>query len=173
MGKTAEDMQRAVDIYQSELARLQQMAKETKEEEAAAKKDLEVSKIKTNPAAELGSKFGLFNPAGFMANFPPPPPPPPHPAIPAEVDPVVNKRSNQSGSNNASPLQGMASITNSLTSQPIVPPYRPSQRSYKAVLPPITQEQFDRFESLNTEELVRKVRQWKVLTFGAGSQGDF
>ena len=51
----------------------------------------------------------------------------------------------------------MASITNSLTTQPLHAPYRPAQRSYKAVLPPITQEQFDRYESLNTEDLVKRV----------------
>ena len=53
----------------------------------------------------------------------------------------------------------MASITNSLTTQPLHAPYRPAQRSYKAVLPPITQEQFDRYENLNTEDLVKRVKE--------------
>jgi homeobox protein cut-like len=58
-----------------------------------------------------------------------------------------------------SPLQRMASITNSLVSHPHLPnsgsggyPSRP-----KPCLPPITQQQFDKFQHLNTDETVRKV----------------
>lgn len=58
----------------------------------------------------------------------------------------------------ASPLQRMASITNSLISQPSTPSHHsPSQRPLKAVLPPITQQQFDQFNNLNTEDIVKKV----------------
>jgi len=62
-----------------------------------------------------------------------------------------------------SPLQRMASITNSLISQQASAPSHVGQspRPLKAVLPPITQQQFDQFNNLNTEEIVRKVR--KVL----------
>ncbi|XP_013167772.1 PREDICTED: homeobox protein cut isoform X3 [Papilio xuthus] len=64
------------------------------------------------------------------------------------------------GSAAASPLQRMASITNSLISQPSNPPHHPPpQRSMKAVLPPITQQQFDLFNNLNTEEIVRRVKE--------------
>jgi homeobox protein cut-like len=57
-----------------------------------------------------------------------------------------------------SPLQRMASITNALISQPPTQHHHsPSQRPLKAVLPPITQQQFDQFNNLNTEEIVRKV----------------
>ncbi|XP_050434571.1 homeobox protein cut isoform X2 [Adelges cooleyi] len=60
----------------------------------------------------------------------------------------------------ASPLQRMASITNALISQPATPHHHsPSQRPLKAVLPPITQQQFDQFNNLNTEEIVRKVKE--------------
>lgn len=60
----------------------------------------------------------------------------------------------------ASPLQRMASITNSLISQPSNPPHHPPpQRSMKAVLPPITQQQFDLFNNLNTEDIVRRVKE--------------
>lgn len=63
-----------------------------------------------------------------------------------------------SPSASVSPLQRMASITNSLISQPPTPHHHaPSQRPMKAVLPPITQQQFDQFNNLNTEEIVRKV----------------
>ncbi|KAJ4445329.1 hypothetical protein ANN_07134 [Periplaneta americana] len=60
----------------------------------------------------------------------------------------------------ASPLQRMASITNSLISQPSTPTHHsPSQRPLKAVLPPITQQQFDMFNNLNTEDIVKKVKE--------------
>lgn len=60
----------------------------------------------------------------------------------------------------ASPLQRMASITNSLISQPPSQPHHsPAQRPLKAVLPPITQQQFDLYNNLNTEEIVKKVKE--------------
>ena len=59
-----------------------------------------------------------------------------------------------------SPLQKMASITNSLISQPSASTHpSPSQRPLKAVLPPITQQQFDMYNNLNTEEIVKKVKE--------------
>lgn len=66
-----------------------------------------------------------------------------------------------SGTAAVSPLQRMASITNSLISQQASAPSHTTQspRPLKAVLPPITQQQFDQFNNLNTEEIVRKVRQ--------------
>ena len=59
----------------------------------------------------------------------------------------------------ASPLQRMASITNSLLSQTTAPttPSNPS-RPTKAVLPPITQQQFDQYNNLNTEDIVKHVK---------------
>ncbi|CAH1129596.1 unnamed protein product [Ceutorhynchus assimilis] len=60
----------------------------------------------------------------------------------------------------ASPLQRMASITNSLISQPPSQPHHSSsQRPLKAVLPPITQQQFDLYNNLNTEDIVKKVKE--------------
>jgi len=60
----------------------------------------------------------------------------------------------------ASPLQRMASITNSLITQPPVTPHHSTpQRPTKAVLPPITQQQFDMFNNLNTEDIVRRVKE--------------
>lgn len=59
----------------------------------------------------------------------------------------------------ASPLQRMASITNSLISQPSTPTHHAAnQRPLKAVLPPITQQQFDLYNNLNTEDIVKRVR---------------
>lgn len=58
----------------------------------------------------------------------------------------------------ASPLQRMASITNSLISQPSTPTHHSAnQRPLKAVLPPITQQQFDMYNNLNTEDIVKRV----------------
>jgi len=65
------------------------------------------------------------------------------------------------GGNNggvASPLQRIASITNSLMSQPSNPTLpQVTQRPMKAILPPITQQQFDTYQNLNTEDIVKKV----------------
>ena len=157
-GKSPEELQRAVEIYQQELTKLQQkMAAAAKQEEDESKE--------TKHQRPLG--------------LPPPPPPPAAPppsSKPAEERPLGSSPavlaaasapsplplppaapSAGAGGGDASPLQGMASITNSLTTQPLHAPYRPAQRSYKAVLPPITQEQFDRYDSLNTEDLVKRV----------------
>ncbi|UYV68507.1 CUX2 [Cordylochernes scorpioides] len=64
------------------------------------------------------------------------------------------------GPASASPLQRMQSITNSLLSQPSLPALpSPSQRPAKAILPPITQQQFDQYNNLNTEDIVKKVKE--------------
>jgi hypothetical protein len=62
----------------------------------------------------------------------------------------------------------MASITNSLISTPSTPSHHsPAQRPLKAVLPPITQQQFDQFNNLNTEDIVKKVRKLvRILIIG-------
>ncbi|KAJ0172886.1 hypothetical protein K1T71_011062, partial [Dendrolimus kikuchii] len=78
----------------------------------------------------------------------------------AILPPAITPNEDFSSSAAASPLQRMASITNSLISQPSNPPHHPQpQRSMKAVLPPITQQQFDLFNNLNTEDIVRRVKE--------------
>ncbi|XP_053616998.1 homeobox protein cut isoform X2 [Plodia interpunctella] len=78
----------------------------------------------------------------------------------AILPPAITPNDDFSSSAAASPLQRMASITNSLISQPTNPPHHaPPQRSMKAVLPPITQQQFDLFNNLNTEDIVRRVKE--------------
>ena len=58
-----------------------------------------------------------------------------------------------------SPLQRMASITNSLVTQnSMAGGGGHGNRPLRAVLPPITQQQFDQFSHLNTDETVRRVR---------------
>ena len=204
MGKSPEDMQKAVEIYQQELIKLQQkallqagvpesklptilgesarsrdgsddgkdrensiMAKDNNNED----KPSSVASASPPPLSRLPLPGGVsppkfspssFGPAGFLsslaaggaaaaaAGLPPPP-------LIVDDPKPGSGASSVSSNSSASPLQGMASITNSLTSQPINSPYRPTQRSFKAILPPITQEQFDRYEHINTDELVRKV----------------
>lgn len=78
----------------------------------------------------------------------------------AILPPAMTPTEDYSGSAAASPLQRMASITNSLISQPPAQPHHTtSQRPLKAVLPPITQQQFDVYNNLNTEEIVKKVKE--------------
>ncbi|XP_059177157.1 homeobox protein cut-like 1 isoform X2 [Physella acuta] len=56
-----------------------------------------------------------------------------------------------------SPLQRMQNIANSLTSRPNAG--MPNAKPLRAVLPPITQEEFDRYANMNTDELVKKVKE--------------
>lgn len=74
------------------------------------------------------------------------------------LPPAMTPSEEFSGAAAASPLQRMASITNSLISQPSTPTHHsPNQRPLKAVLPPITQQQFDMYNNLNTEDIVKRV----------------
>ncbi|XP_022257639.1 homeobox protein cut-like isoform X2 [Limulus polyphemus] len=60
----------------------------------------------------------------------------------------------------ASPLQQMQSITNSLLSQSTMTNTSSTlQRPTKAILPPITQQQFDQYNNLNTEDIVKNVKE--------------
>lgn len=78
----------------------------------------------------------------------------------AILPPAMTPTEDFSASATASPLQRMASITNSLISQPPTQPHHTtSQRPLKAVLPPITQQQFDLYNNLNTEDIVKKVKE--------------
>lgn len=58
-----------------------------------------------------------------------------------------------------SPLQRMASITNALVSQPPSVSFGTPQRPLRNALPPITQQQFDRYSHLNTDETVRRIKE--------------
>ena len=59
-------------------------------------------------------------------------------------------------SDSMSPLQRMQSIANSLVSKANVPAH--IQKPLKAVLPPISQEEFDRYSTLNTDDVVKQVK---------------
>ena len=56
-----------------------------------------------------------------------------------------------------SPLQRMQNIANSLTSRPQMGVS--NSKPLRAVLPPITQEEFDQYANMNTDELVKKVKE--------------
>ncbi|XP_043476898.1 homeobox protein cut-like isoform X10 [Leptopilina heterotoma] len=74
------------------------------------------------------------------------------------LPPAMTPSEEFAGAAAASPLQRMASITNSLISQPSTPTHHSAnQRPLKAVLPPITQQQFDMYNNLNTEDIVKRV----------------
>ncbi len=123
--------------------------------------DAKDDKTRTSPDFKLGGLGGLHGSLPPTGLFPPPPPLPPPPPVSAAAAVALGLHEEAlkaGGGPSSSPLQGMASITNSLTNQPLPAPYRPAQRSIKAILPPITQEQFDRYSDINTEELVRTVR---------------
>ncbi|XP_063850975.1 homeobox protein cut-like isoform X3 [Scylla paramamosain] len=73
---------------------------------------------------------------------------------------AVSSSSGEDLSVSASPLQRMASITNSLMTGPSIPTNAPvPQKPLKAILPPITQQQFDQYSNLNTEDIVKKVKE--------------
>ncbi|CAB0029747.1 unnamed protein product [Trichogramma brassicae] len=76
------------------------------------------------------------------------------------LPPAMTPSEEFTGAAAASPLQRMASITNSLISQPSTPTHHSgNQRPLKAVLPPITQQQFDIYNNLNTEDIVKRVKE--------------
>ncbi|KAL5016636.1 hypothetical protein ScPMuIL_006225 [Solemya velum] len=56
-----------------------------------------------------------------------------------------------------SPLQRMQNIANSLINRPNMS--TPTAKPLKAVLPPITQDQFDKYSNVGTEELVKLVKE--------------
>lgn len=65
------------------------------------------------------------------------------------------KQEQVSSSRGSSPLQQMQNITNQFLSSSQA--HLLQQKPLKHVLPPISQDQFDKYTGLNTEDLVRKV----------------
>lgn len=84
----------------------------------------------------------------------------------------VNSSTAQLVATTASPLQRMASITNSLvTGPPLGSTHGLSQKPMKAVLPPITQQQFDMYSNINTEDIVKRVSKMTHAYYSALSVG--
>ena len=143
----AGDFQQALSLYHEELARLHQSAMASVMKEAGAERRLASATPTESEAGESEASarelkpslsppalpLKLSGPAKSAGAWLPAPDSeratPPGPAPPAT----------------GSPLQRMASITNSLvTSPPSVSFGCPSNRSNRTALPPITQQQFDR-----------------------------
>ena len=82
------------------------------------------------------------------------------PSGPPSFFPSAGGGNNKPEDASGSPLQRMASITNALVSQP--PPVNfpgSSPRPLKHALPPITQQQFDRYSHVNTDDTVRRIKE--------------
>ena len=65
----------------------------------------------------------------------------------------------QAAAGSGSPLQRMASITNSLVTTPPSVSFGCPRANFKTSLPPITQQQFDRYAHLNTDDVVRRIKE--------------
>ena len=168
------DLQRAMDVYQQEFNRLQQnaLAAAFRAQQNGSSKDEDTKSETPNPpespvtssgdtkspGARQESPIGKFNSVNRLKN-----------AFFSAYVPFHFQIGKGPGSGlfpavdgdivgSLSPLQRMASITNSLVSQPPMPGQPPINRPNRASLPPITQQQFDRFSHLNTDEVVRRVR---------------
>lgn len=74
--------------------------------------------------------------------------PAPHTAFPHHFSPTDSS---------SSPLQRMQNIANSLMNRTQIG--APCNKPLKAVLPPITQEDFDSYANINTEDLVKQVKE--------------
>ncbi|KAL3856803.1 hypothetical protein ACJMK2_011520, partial [Sinanodonta woodiana] len=102
--------------------------------------------LNSNSAHPTASAFFLVRPNANghdkFDNHPPPTQPNVGPFSPTEC---------------VSPLQRMQNIANSLMTRSHVGP--PITKSMKAVLPPITQEEFDKYSNMNTDDLVKKVKE--------------
>lgn len=86
--------------------------------------------------------------------------PSPNTSLNQSILPPSTTPTDFSSTSPTNPLQRMASITNSLLTQPIQAPHQPQQnRPNKAVLPPITQQQFDMYSNLNTEDIVSRIKE--------------
>lgn len=151
------DLQRAMDIYQQELSRLQQSALAAAIRAQNGKED-EIKEEQSRATPEKNMDQGEN---GRRSNATPSPKSSPSsPNIASTPVASLSDVSTMDLAASLSPLQRMASITNSLVTQPMMPNHGLSQsRPNKAVLPPITQQQFDKFQHLNTDEVVRRIKE--------------
>jgi len=112
--------------------------------------DLRIKKENVGPdlLRHTGSAFTLVRPrsARLSSNSSPPPPSTPAAASSAQAP----YSSPLASTDDLSPLQQMQSIANSLLTK--------TQRPLRAVLPPITQQQIEKYTTVNTDDLVRKIK---------------
>lgn len=131
-----------------------------KEKKICNGEDKDQSDIKDEALRHSGSAFSLVRPKIEPGSQPSSGSTASSPLGNSILPPAMTPNDEFSNSAVASPLQRMASITNSLISQPPSQPHHSSsQRPLKAVLPPITQQQFDQYNNLNTEDIVKKVKE--------------
>ena len=172
MDRENKDMQRALNIYQMELSKIHQKAMAaTTSGGGSDAGDGRTSEPAVSPvpkSIDENSREGCDDSDNEdkKASLPGGPPPAPFPVLgfPADLPkfPVVTSVATPGM---VSPLQQIASITNSLSANPgslgaNLPFPRPGgsqQKPFKNILPPIHQAQLDRYDSINTEEVVRQV----------------
>lgn len=162
-GPGSEDLKLALSFYQAEINHLQKLPNSehsemdgqplSEDSDKESLRDLEKENQDTKEDINKTSPGGPFSMlqaqldqsiiGGIRPNMSP------HPVFP-------NPPFGLAGVEN--PLQRMANITNSLVSQPLPSPHF-GQRPLKAILPPITQQQFDHFSHLNTDETVRRTKE--------------
>ncbi|XP_055946575.1 homeobox protein cut-like 1 isoform X1 [Argiope bruennichi] len=119
-------------------------------------------KTEPNISSSMNSKSSSTpTPGSYRHHSPSPAPPALLPLSDSKTSsPGAPQSSTEDLTTSASPLQRMQSITNSLLSQSSLPSLpNPPQRPAKAVLPPITQQQFDQYNNVNTEDIVKKVKE--------------
>ncbi|XP_067138284.1 homeobox protein cut-like 1 isoform X4 [Centruroides vittatus] len=176
--RTQDEIRQALSIYHQELSRLTQLGSVTSANSYSSTREdgpidatvqsrnrqeqKNAGSVDSDNLRHHGSAFSLVRPKAepstgsvksFVRNSTPSPTPP---LLPLSESPAGGEDLTSS----ASPLQRMQSITNSLLSQSSVPNLpTPPQRPAKAVLPPITQQQFDQYNNLNTEDIVKKVKE--------------
>ena len=142
---SAGDFHQALSLYHEELARLQQSAMAS-----AIKDGAEQRRLATPTDSEAGDRDTETMPAPCLT--PPALPlklggaPQKSPFFPGAPEPAQEASGPSPATpGTGSPLQRMANITNSLmTSPPSVSFGNPNSNRSRAVLPPITQQQFDR-----------------------------
>lgn len=162
LDKDGKEMQKALNIYQQELSRLHQRALSSAS--GAVEPDQESNEAAVSPIAKSAEGSEKEDETGEPGD-----PKKPRLSFPHGLgfpDPeLVKSLPSSTAGGLVSPLQQIASITNSLnvTSATTLPFPRPGsqqmmqQKAYKSILPPIHQSQLDRFDSINTEEVVRQV----------------
>jgi hypothetical protein len=169
----------ALSLYQEELARLQQSAalaaalRQEQQQEgrhqrppvlpSPSEEDNSIEAIDSGQDVVVKSEEAAANKdivaasgGGGKSLMPVGPPP----AFFPTAMPNGGSGHNKAEDAGSSPLQRMASITNALVSQP--PPVNfpgTSPRPLKHALPPITQQQFDRYSHVNTDDTVRRIKE--------------
>ncbi|CAG0879605.1 unnamed protein product [Cyprideis torosa] len=163
MRRSREEVQMAIHLYQQELSKMSALQDSQSGDSGArgfpergtTPQDLSMKQVNGNsdsePSEDDKSRKSAFSLVKVEMGASPPP------SRSASSTPSSPQASPATC---ASPLQRMQNITNALITQQTVAPISLStQRPNRPVLPPITQQQFDKYQTLNTEEVVRRVKE--------------